>query len=222
MSFKSLSQGARDIAAVLQFVALVALLLSALPAFAQEGDALSGDVRRVVTARSPMTKSLGGGQAGELYLNSKVQVLEERGAWSRVVTQGWVRSKTLSAPSKESSKASDPAPVANAKVVEGMLRVSEFIRSTRTDVNPPREYVVLTLVNDSPRTIRNWSGLLAALDESDTAVFRERISEENIEWKPNESRQVTFYWVPSEDGYQALQAVTPEEHRLFILNIEIE
>lgn len=192
---------------------LTGVILGSTSAQAQD------DLRRVVTARSPMTKSLGGGQAGELLLNTKVNVIEEKGKWSKVSVEGWVRSKTLSAPSVAKQA---PAPVTTPKVIQGALRVTEFVRNTRTDISPPREYVVLTVRNDSPRTIRSWSALLVALDSNESSVFRERVSEEDVEWKPNESRDVTFFWQPSESGYSSVTNIKKGEHHLVLLNVEIE
>jgi hypothetical protein len=177
------------------------------------------DVRRVVTARSPLTKSLGGGPAGELLLNTKVNVLEEKGVWARVTTEGWVRTNSLS--EKTAATSSAPAPVSTPKVEQGVLKVSEFVRSSRTDISPPKEYIVLTVSNDSTRTVTGWTGLLVAVTKDNKSVFRERVSESALDWKPGQKRDVTISWQPGETGYDAIQSVIVGEHTAMLLDVQI-
>ena len=189
----------------------VAVLLMSSVALAED------DVRRIVTASTPMTKSLGGGKSGDLLLNAKASVLEEKGSWSKVSVVGWVRTSALSAPSVSKSA---PAPVDVPKLSEDVLEVSDFVTTRRTDVSPARQYVVLSVKNISNVTITKWQAKLVGQDKSGKVVFSEVVTQEDLDLKPGDTQDATFYWEPSEELYSILGSANPGSLTLSLAKVK--
>lgn len=179
------------------------------------------DVRRVITSGTPMTKKLGGGKAGELILNTKVTVKETRGAWSRVTVDGWVRTNALSAPRVATNAAGGTAARRDVPVVEeGALTVKDYVSTHRTDVEPPRQYLMLTIANKGSQAISNWKALLVGQNAEGKILFREPISQDKVKIEPGSTSDVSFFWEPHEELYSVLGALSKDKLNLKLIRVE--
>ena len=115
---------------------------------------------------------------------------------------------TASSTTGSSAAASAPADAnaALSTVTQDVLKVTDFITAHRTDIDPPRMYVTLTLKNLTANPISKWSGMLVAQTEDGKVVFREQISQDSAKINSNSSTEASFYWEPHEDAYDRLLA----------------
>ena len=199
------------------------VLFFATPLAAQEAASLSAeaDVRRVVATTTPITRRLGGSKAGELILNTKVEVKETRGAWARVSVDGWVRTKALSEPPASADEGSAPTGTSTIPVIEdGALSITDYVSTHRSDVDPPRQYLMLTIENKGPQTINSWKALLVGQKDDGRILFREPISQDDVTIEPGATADVSFFWEPHEELYSVLGALTKDKLKLNLIKVE--
>ncbi len=156
---------------------------------------------RIKTVRQALTVDPGGRKRGELYTNAPVQIIEERGAWVKVRTEGWVRKNSVAT----SEKTINPKN-ATALNESGFALKSYFVRYESSKGDSPRMYVDLTLANFTKKPIYRWRALLVGKDTSGKLLFSEVITDDSADFKPGETKKVSFYWKNGEAPYEPLKS----------------
>ncbi|MCB0322453.1 MAG: hypothetical protein KDD69_02735 [Bdellovibrionales bacterium] len=163
----------------------------------------------------PFCKTPGGPKKGDLYSSTEVTVLEQRGAWSRVSVEGWVKSAALGS---EAAEQSSPLQVSDKSPLEV---VGFSTKEVREGLAAPRLYLQLKVKNVSAKHIRGWSGLLVAQDTSQAVLFREPVSDDSADVAPGAEREVSFYWEPREQPFSVLKSASPETVQLTLYKVEL-
>lgn len=190
------------------------------------------EIRAVTSPTTPITDSLGGRKLGELYLATPVRVLESKGDWVKVSTEGWVKVRDLSGARMDNSESGQTksgigqSSVAKAAagealntVTQDVLSVQDFITAKRTDIDPPRLYLTITVKNISTKVINQWSGTLVVQDTSGKVLFREPISQEKAQVAAKGTTDVTVYWEPHEEPYGVLQNLDKSMFKLSLAKV---
>jgi hypothetical protein len=138
----------------------------------------------------------GGRKLGELYINTPVRVLEEKGDWSRVSAEVWVRSKALTSKTRKKKK---------SKASSDFLQIQKYsTRVVKDGLPTPRVYLAVTIKNISKVFIRSWSALLVA-QQGGSVLFREPLADDTKAINPGGTVELQFYWERGEKPFPFLE-----------------
>lgn len=158
-------------------------------------------------ARSPSGRKM-----GELYINSPVEVLEEKNGWSKVSVKTWIRTNALAEKTKKKTKKG---------VSSGEIKVSSYTTKIVSDGLPTkRMYVNLKLKNTTKKDITGWSALLVAQSEG-SVLFREPIADDTKIIKANSIIDISFYWEDGEKPFNALFGTKPSDVDLQLYKLKL-
>lgn len=138
----------------------------------------------------------GGRKLGEIYINTPVEVIEEKGDWSRIAVDVWIRSKSLASKTKKKGK---------SQASNNFIKVEKYsTRIVKDGLPAPRVYLALTLKNVSKVYIHSWSALLVA-QQSGEVLFREPLADDTKAIAPGSSVELQFYWERNEKPFSYLE-----------------
>lgn len=147
--------------------------------------------------KQQLSDSPGGAVRGELFINTQVKVLEERGDWSRVQTEGWVRTSSLASAKKNLEAIS----------IDGLskLTVTKFnVEKAPEGGNSQRIKLLMTIKNNTQEKIIGWQAFLVGRDAGDAILFRVSVVQETTKVEPQATSDVVFYWTQDELPYEHL------------------
>lgn len=163
-------------------------------------------------ASIPAHQSIGGSPIGQLYLNSKLEVVEVKDQWTKVKVDAWVKSADI-------TPVVDQAQVKAAQL-EALLLVDHNIQTYSEPTN--KVYLGVTIKNQGTTIIPTWKAFLVAKDTTGKEVFRTVIADDTANLAPGATKDTGFYWESADPEYDMLKGAKKGDFSFTIQGVIIK
>lgn len=171
-----------------------------------------GKVVHLSKQREYLLNGPGGEVMGEVFVNAKLRALEEKGLFSKVILEAWVKTESLG---------SAPLAKKGAVTSEVLSLVSFSVEDKAYTGTETRRQLKISVKNVSTSTIGAWSAYLIAKDFTGRIVLQETISDSKAMLEPGKEKELNFYWKPGDKTYSALSSVVQNKYPLTLSGVSI-
>jgi|GEM_PF-4172786 len=191
-------------------LALSFVLLEASPSTAQ--DEGKEETRFVTADQAWLHSAPGAARIGSALRNAPVKVGQERGRWTHVQFDAWVKTTDIGV--AKSSLGSSQGKSAELDIVSASIKTHED--------KSAEIFLTLVIANKTNRTIKSWDGLLVAETKDSTVLFTTQVLDDAANLGPGKSKDVVFSWTAQEEPYNSLTSFKAEDLELYLKKVEIK
>jgi hypothetical protein len=147
-------------------------------------------------------QGIAGSTIGQAYINSRFEVIETKGEWTKVKLEAWVQNKNTIEVSNDDKTQTIKK--------DALQIISHKIKTHPAPVN--KVYLSIIVKNTSATVIKSWKAFLVAKDNLGREAIRTVITDDSADLPPGGAKETGFYWDTTEKEYDTLQGANDSDY----------